>query len=467
MRTLEIITTILLFFSVIRILFPSRPLWLEILPAATVVSALIQLLVEGYRWQLVPIYTIALILLLFSFKKPKKIFGNLFKKSWSIVIIWLLALIVLIVAFSIPILLPVPKLPEASGPYQVGTFSIMLTDDSRNELYSGENSEPRSIMVQVWYPAEPTPGDIMAPWMDHADLIGPAISTYLGMPSFFLDHLVYVKTGAYLEAPVSHAKSSYPLLLFSHGWNGFRAQNSFQAIQFASNGYIVAAIDHTYGAVLTVFPDGKLAYNNPNALPSGVPDSNYQPVANKLINQWSGDLGFVLDTLEQMNGNDPEHGLTGLLDLNSVGVFGHSTGGGATVEFCGRDPRCKAGFGMDVYLKPVSETVLEIGLRQPFLFMFSEAWPSETNWQLFNQLYLNSDDASVMTIMGTSHYDFSDLPILSPIAAQLGLKGPLNGSRVVEITSVYPLAFFESVFNGTSTSLLDGQSSAYPEVVFP
>ena len=263
---------------------------------------------------------------------------------------------------------------------------------------------------------------------------------------------------------VSHAESSYPLLIFSHGWNGSRAQNSFQAIQFASNGYIVAAIDHTYGAVLTVFPDGTLAYNNPSALPSGPPESNYQSVANKLVDQWSGDIGFVLDILDQMNGDDPEHGLTGLLDLEKVGIFGHSTGGGATVEFCGRDPRCKAGFGMDVYLKPVSETVLDMGLQQPFLFMFSEAWSSDSNWQLFNKLYLNSDDASVMTIMGTAHYDFSDLPILSPIADQLGLKGPLNGKRVVEITSVYPLAFFDSIFNGIAAPLLEGQSPDYPEV---
>ncbi|MFC2065375.1 hypothetical protein ACFLXB_09810 [Chloroflexota bacterium] len=467
MRTLELITAILLLFSVIRILFPSRPRWLDFLPVVTVLSAILQILVEGYRWQMVPIYAIALILLIFSFKIPEQFIGNQLKKPWQKSIVWLLAVIILIAAFSLPILLPIPRLPEASGPYQVGTFSFMLTDDSRFELYSGINSEPRKIMVQVWYPAEPSSGDTMAPWMEHAELIGPAISTFLGMPSFFLDHLVYVKTGAYLDAAVSHAESTYPLLIFSHGWNGSRAQNSFQAIQFASNGYIVAAIDHTYGAVLTVFPDGTLAYNNPSALPSGPPDLNYQAVANKLVDQWSGDIGFVLDTLDQMNGNDPEHGLTGLLDLEKVGIFGHSTGGGATVEFCGRDPRCKAGFGMDVYLKPVSETVLDMGLQQPFLFMFSEAWSSDSNWQLFNKLYLNSDDASVMSIMGTAHYDFSDLPILSPVADQLGLKGPLNGKRVVEITSVYPLAFFESIFNGISAPLLEGQSPDYPEVVFP
>ena len=467
MRTLEIITAILLFFSLIRTLFRGRPRWIDLLPYLTVVSAILQILIEGYRWQLVPIYGISLILFVFSFGGIGNSIGNLFKKTWQKAIVWTFAVLFLIAAIALPVLLPIPRLPESSGQYQVGTFSVMLTDPSRLELYSDDASEQRSIMVQVWYPANPSPDDQLAPWMDHADLIGPAISKYLGMPSFFLDHLVYVKTGAYLNAPIAQTETSYPMLLFLHGWNGFRAQNSFQAIQFASKGFIVVAIDHTYGAVLTVFPDGKLAYNNPDALPSGMPDQEYLPIANRLINQWSGDLGFVLDTLEQWNKNDPDHGLAGFLDLDHVGVFGHSTGGGATVEFCGRDSRCKAGLGMDAYLKPVSETVIELGLEQPFLFMFSETWSSETNWQLFNQLYLNSDDARVMTILGTSHYDFSDLPILSPIASQLGLKGPLNGQRVVVITSVYPLAFFESVFNGIPTPLLDGQSPDYPEVVFP
>ena len=141
MRTLELITAILLFFSVIRFLFPSRPRWLDFLPVATVLSAILQILVEGYRWQMVPIYSMALILFLFSFKIPEQFIGNLLKKTWQKSIVWLLAVILLIAAFSLPILLPIPRLPEASGPYQVGTFSFMLTDDSRHELYSGLNSD--------------------------------------------------------------------------------------------------------------------------------------------------------------------------------------------------------------------------------------------------------------------------------------------------------------------------------------
>lgn len=467
MRTIEILTALFLFFSILRYVIPNRPRWLELLPAATLLVSLLQIFIEGYRWQMVPIYTFSMALFLFSLpsllKPVRKPAGALWRRLVGLSI----ALLLFVGASKLPILLPIPQLSKASGPYQVGTFSMMLTDNARNELYSGNPSDPRRIMIQVWYPAEPLPGDQAAPWMERADFIGPSISRFLDLPVFFLDHLKYVHTGAFLNAPVSHAQMAYPVLLFSHGWNGFRAQNTYQAINFASNGYVVVAIDHTYGAVLTVFPDGLLVYNNPQALPSNMPDQQYMPIANKLVNQWAGDLGFVLDTLQTINENDPAHGLTGILDLEKVGVFGHSTGGGATVEFCGRDPRCKAGLGMDAYLKPVSETILEVGLRQPFLFMFSETWPSEKNWDLFNELYLNSNNAKVLSILGTSHYDFSDLPILSPIAAQMGLKGSLGGDRVIKITGNYPLAFFNQVFYGIPTTLLDGPSPDYPEVVFP
>lgn len=467
LRTFENLAAFFLILTVLRYAYPNRPRWLNLLPVITLVACILQVIIEGYRWQMVPIQVLSAVLFVISIPALEKKFHKPETGLWRKWVRLFMGLLICTAAYALPTLLPVPKIPLASGPYPVGTFSMMLTDPSRKELYSENPSDQRRIMVQVWYPAEPLPGDQVAPWMDRADLIGPAISKFLDLPVFFLDHLRYAKTGAFFNAPVSHALKTYPVLLFSHGWNGFRAQNTFQAINFASNGYVVVAVDHTYGAVLTVFPDGMEAYNNPQALPSGLPDLQYLPIANKLVNQWSGDLGFVLDTLQEMNASDSVHGLTGILDLEKVGVYGHSTGGGAAVEFCGRNERCKAGLGMDAYLKPVSETILDLGLRQPFLFMFSETWSSEKNWGLFNELYLNSSDAKTLSINGTSHYDFSDLPLLSPIAAQMGLKGPLSGDRVVQITGNYPLAFFNQVFYGMPSDLLEGNSPDYPEVVFP
>ncbi|MFH2037975.1 MAG: hypothetical protein ABIJ65_00930, partial [Chloroflexota bacterium] len=264
MRTFETLTAVFLLFSILRYVIPNRPRWLEYLPSLTMVVCLLQINREGYRWQMVPIFVFSFVMFLFTLPS---ILGHTRKNTMGPgrrIFGLLLALLLFAVAYALPILLPIPKIPNASGHYKVGTFSMMLVDNSRKELYSNNSNDQRRIMVQVWYPAEPLPGDSLAPWMDRADLIGPAISRFLNLPAFFLDHLKYAQTGAYLESPVSNAQTSYPVLLFSHGWNGFRAQNTFQAINFASNGYIVVAIDHTYGAVLTVFPDGSVAYNNPD-----------------------------------------------------------------------------------------------------------------------------------------------------------------------------------------------------------
>src|SRR6185436_14855541 len=113
--------------------------------------------------------------------------------------------------------------------------------------------------------------------------------------SFFLGHLALVKVPAYKDAKVKVPEQGYPVILFSHGWNGFNAQNTGQALQLASNGYVVIGVQHPYGAVITVFPDGTIALNNPSALPDGVPTDEYETAAHKLVDQWSGDLGFTLD----------------------------------------------------------------------------------------------------------------------------------------------------------------------------
>ncbi|HNE02910.1 MAG TPA: hypothetical protein PLT08_00215, partial [Anaerolineales bacterium] len=62
------------------------------------------------------------------------------------------------------------------------------------------------------------------------------------------------------------------------------------------------------------------------------------------------------------------------------------------------------------------------------------------------------------------HYDFSDLPLFSPIAPQLGLKGPLNGKRVTEIVNSYLIDFFEMTLKNKPSELFSNVSP-FSEVV--
>lgn len=455
MRPLE--TTIPILLALYLLWIHPRPLAIRLLPAFALLLTLIHFYFEGYRWQMVPLYTATSLLAVSALIKIND--AGDWKPFASTLTVILVAL-----AAALPILLPVPRIPDPSGPYQVGTRIIEIVDNSRKEIYSGRD-EPRRYMIQAWYPADVKESDERAPWMEHAEIFAPAIATYIDLPPFFLDHLTLVRIPAYKNADIAKSDEPFPLILFSHGWNGFNAQNAGQAVELASRGYIVVGIQHTYGAVVTVFPDGTAALNNPNALPEDAEDPNYEEVARILANQWAGDMAHTLDFL---SGADEANPFFGAIDMNRVGVYGHSTGGGAAIQFCGVDSRCKAVLGMDPFMRPVSAEVLEKGLTQPAFFMFSQSWADITdskNNRLFNAFHPKlTQGFGAIRIEGTKHYDFSDLPLLSPIAPQLGLKGPLNGARVTEIVDAYLTDFFELTLKGRQSSLFPGNFDDFEEV---
>lgn len=461
MRPLEIISAILMAFYILWALV-GRPQTaiIKAIPVITILALILHLFLEKYRWQMIPLYFLAAVFFLLV------VFNRQFIPTRWLTIP---ALIILIPAIALPILLPIPVVAKPDGPYQVGTMTFTLTDNSRREIYSSNPTIPRRFMIQVWYPASPRPDDKTAPWMPNASIYAPAIADLLKLPHFFLNHLELVTTPAFQDSPIAKSNTLYPVIVFSHGWKGFRAQNTVQMLELASHGYVVIGMEHTYGAVTTVFPDGTIAPNNPAALPDGLPDDVYFPIARLLVDQWSHDIGYALDFMTQQNA-DAQSPFFNALDMNKVGVMGHSTGGGATIQFCGTDPRCKAGFAEDPYMTPVSEQVMTKGVSQPFFFMFSETWTGDakaenTNNNLFRQFYPNaSQSLEAVTIEGSAHYDFSDLPMLTPLAPQLHLKGPINGPLVIKIVNNYLLSFFDKTLKGQPTTLFSNPSP-YPEIV--
>ena len=455
MRPLEIAIPILL--AIYLLWRRPYPFWMRLLPAFLLIITILHLRIERYRWQMIPLYVLTGIVITLSFRELG------IKRVMSLFILFLL-----MVSTALPILLPVPTIPASGGPYQIGTRMYELEDVSRQELYSGVK-EARRFQIQIWYPSTPGPSDEHASWMARADIFAPAIAEYIHLPSFFLDHLALVNMPAYQGSEIAPSDSRYPVILFSHGWNGFNAQNASQAIQLASHGYVVVGVQHPYGALITVFNDGKIVRNNPSALPGGAPDDEYEAAAQTLVHQWSGDLSYTVDFLEEQNHNS-ESPFYRALDLARLGAYGHSTGGGAAIQFCGTDSRCKALLGMDPFMRPVSEEVLMKGVAQPAFFMFSQSWADDVesrNNQLFHQFIANVPEGlGVISIEGTAHYDFSDLPLLSPLAPTLGLKGPINGRRVTTIINDYLLSFFGKTLGGVPTGLFEENNQKYTEVQF-
>jgi hypothetical protein len=132
---------------------------------------------------------------------------------------------------------------------------------------------------------------------------------------------------------------------------------------------------------------------------------------------------------------------------------------------CAADARCDAVLTQDAWLGPVPDEVLAAGLTQPLLALRSETWATaENDARLDTLLAASAGHAQVATIAGTKHYDFTLLPLLTPLAPALGLKGPLDGARVLQITTDFLVDFFDATLKGEGTVPAAGPGTSYPEV---
>ena len=157
MRIIELSLSILTIFIAINYFFPwlSDPLKYKILPIVLVIIAGAQLIFEGFRWQLYPLFIGIVILLLIAITKATGLGASI-----SVGITLVLA----IISVTATWVLPVPAPYAITGPHQVGTTVVHLVDSNRQELYGTDPTAPREIMVQVWYPAEPTKDNQRAQW---------------------------------------------------------------------------------------------------------------------------------------------------------------------------------------------------------------------------------------------------------------------------------------------------------------
>lgn len=468
MRPIELTLLILTMTAAGLFLLPkiTARLKFQVMPLVLVLAAAAQVRLEGFRWQLWPLMIAVLLLLVAAGLQLSR--GQKAQKplSWAIV-----SLILAVISLAAGWLLPVPDPFPITGPYQVGTTVLPLKDTSRKEIYSPDPNDPREIMVQVWYPASPTKADERALWMPDIDTAAPALAGWYDLPSFVLNHFEYFKGNAYLDAPLYPDGEEWPILIFSHGWSGFKEQNIYQVEELASQGYLVVGINHTYGAIQTSFPDGRQMLRNDAALPEGVSQEEYDLASNRLVRQWAEDIAFVLDEFAQRDQAVGEWPFSGRVDFSKVGVFGHSTGGGATAEFCGTDARCKAALVMDLWVEPVSSSVVAAGLSQPFLLMHSADWvdleePSPNFLRIGQLLSASSGETVEFRVEGTMHRDFSVLPMLTPLSRLLGLQGSIDGDRCLSLINYYTVAFFDQYLRELDRGLLLPENAPYPEAQF-
>ena len=337
-------------------------------------------------------------------------------------------------------------LPEPTGTFAVGRTMMDWIDSTRIDPLAPRQDEHRHLSVWLWYPAKEELDASRAPYR-------PGIADET--PGFGGTGYSAVRTHSVEDAPLSDHRSIYPILVFEPGLGADAVAYSALAEEFASHGYIVAAINPTYSTTVR-FADGTVVPSILRARDNADPE--------QIVDLWADDMRFVTTKLGELN-QSATH-FKGRIAVSRVGFVGHSIGGAAATEAGQRDSRCVAVACVDGDLYG---NVVSRGFQKPFLFIghdgaFSDVPALAAKLKQLTRA-VPASGAFVATIKGTRHFNFSDRSIMfAPLGRTLGFLGPIDGYRGLNIMGATLTRFFDAVMSdGPAFSLAD-MTREHPEV---
>lgn len=338
-------------------------------------------------------------------------------------IVWkaIFMVMALVLVFTPAVIFPQHPSPKVTGEYKVETATDTYIDQTRINEFSN-NGDNRFINVKYWYP--------------------------------------------------KNADETYPLLVFSHGATGIKSSNTSTFMELASHGYVVVSIDHPYHSFYTVSEDGTrtLIDSDYNLEISNL--NNEGVYTNEelfeLIQKWmklrTEDINFVLDTIIEQS-QVGSNSVAKLANTEKIGVFGHSMGGAASVWISKKRSDIDAVVNLDApffseldYNKEIDDFVaLSDAYTTPLLNIYSDdVWEQLESNSLYVANKLNNEQfqqAYTTHFKGAKHLSFTDLPLVSPILANIlqGGKAAIDKYYSIETTNELILEFFDYELKGMGT----------------
>ncbi len=399
----------------------------------------------------------------------RRVFRRLIQGLAGLVILGLVGLTTLLVLLwrehSTEITLPTP-----TGQFAVGRTTLNWVNHLVTDELSPFPRAKREVVVWIWYPAAAP--DAPAEYLPKSWRIALEQHSGVVMSKLLTRDLSLVRTHSTSDPDVSSQQRSYPIVIMRAGGGALTTDFTTLAEDLASHGYFVVGFDAPYRTSIMVLPGNRVITRPPANDPEDLSPDQAERLINRLLPMWTSDTKFVVSQLEQLNAADPSGKFTGRLDMQRLGMFGHSFGGATALQFCHEDSRCKA--GIDIDGAPYGSVVQE-GLKQPFMFMLSDHRRDLAD-PVSRQIHANlqsiydrlPNGRLFITIRGANHFSFSDQMLLKShyligMMRKLG-SGSLEGRRGLAITADYVHTFFDVYLKGAPASQLTTQR--YPEVQF-
>ena len=391
-------------------------------------------------------------------------------KPDSAIVFCLLALVVPVDAAGT---VQLDQLPRPTGPFAVGTTTRQWIDTTRTEPFTGDPHDNRTLDVYIWYPAAlnsaraPTP---YVPYIDEAErLVG----------ADYANRVRAVRTNATVEPAISPQPDPFPLVVFSHGLGSAPAHYTTLVEELASQGFIVAAINHSFGSAVT-----RQRRQPPQGLHARWRSAfAITQEAEKFwadgITQWAGDIIFVINQLSD-EARVATNFFGNRIDMSAVVVAGHSHGGASALFAAQLDQRIRAVVNLDGNARsihtarPMPVPVLWMQQDPSLMDSAQAARALRATPRGFTQFmtYMDANRDTVMSgapvgshlaVVGGAHHDhFSDLRLV--FGEPPGANGFIAPERALDIVRTYVVSFLAVQLGRASAGTLERLGRRYPEV---
>jgi predicted dienelactone hydrolase len=118
------------------------------------------------------------------------------------------------------------------------------------------------------------------------------------------------------------------------------------------------------------------------------------------------------------------------MDLDRIGVFGHSVGGGTAGNIAMKDNRVKAAVNLDGIQWG---TMIDSTYHIPYLYVSAD-WPADHE-DINSHVYINKGNSYFYEskLLNSGHPNFMDIPLMIPIRqiAGTGTIDPYEGNAII------------------------------------
>ncbi|KAI3334471.1 hypothetical protein F4824DRAFT_501991 [Ustulina deusta] len=344
-------------------------------------------------------------------------------------------------------------IPPPTGPYYVGKTRRPI-----HHYYNHDPLAPNNIttafLATFFYPTTQKPKAPPQPYLWNG--IAEYYEKHWNYTQGFLQSLTStVQCDApFLKGPVG--QSPFPTIIFGPGGGGPPVDgNTILLSELASHGFTIIGVDHPWDQPYIKFPnDGPAVVGT--AWDTWLTAEQIPAVYETRVVDNKALLERLPEIVEKLNAP---------INTSLIGALGFSLGGASAIGTI-YDEKIVSGLNMDgSFWGRTAANDSSSDVKKP-VFLFGQeghlggdpSWGSFPLWQTGPFRYL--------LVTGTTELDFFDNTFWRLLEPNPRLGGTIDPYRMINITNAYVKAFFDLTLLGRNSSILDGPSEDYPEVLW-